>query len=327
MFSHAIRISCVALSCLFVVARTPLAAEGWLPSEPIKLVTPFAPGGLADFVGRAVADSLSKALHQTVIVLNRPGANGNIAVPTVTRANADGYTLLLATSGIMAVNPFLYSSVTYDALRDLKPVSIIFESPLVVTVNPASNIKSLKDLIERARENPGVVNYASSGRGTFAHLAAELLKARAKVDITHIPYRGELLGIQDIIAGQVEMGIFTVGGSKALIDAGRLRALAVTTKNRVASMPDVPTVEEEGIADYDLSFWYGVFVPKETPANIVATLNQALIGMMANPVIKEALQHQGLVGLSLDSQQSLELIGSDLKKYESLVKSIGIKPE
>jgi len=263
------------LALLTALGCTVVQAQGY-PARPVKLVVGFAPAGAADFVSRALAEPLGRALGQPIVVDNRPGAGSSIAAEYVAKnAAPDGYTLLIASPSSILVNPILSPKEGFDPRRDLAPVSKVSTSPLVVAVNPALGVSDLRGLIRYAKQNPGKLNYATSGNGAAPHLAAVLFMRLAKVDMVHVPYKGGGPAVQSVLAGDTQLSFATPPSVLPLVKAGRLKALAVTSPKRTPLVPGVPGMAEAGLADYDISFWYGFFVPAGTPADVVATLFKA----------------------------------------------------
>src|SRR3954467_6393734 len=260
---------------LACAASTPLAQS--FPEKPIRFIVGFTPGGPSDILARALGQKLGERWTQQVVIENRPGAGGNVAAEAVARSAPDGYTWLLGNNSILATNQSLYRSLAYDPVKDFAPVSLVAVQPNILVVNPQLPVKSVKELISFAREHPGKLNYGSSGSGAAAHLAAELFKTMAGVELVHIPYKGAQPALTDVIAGEVQVMFATSASVIPFIQAGKLRALAVTTARRSASVPDLPTVSEAGVPGFEAVTWHGVVVPAATPAPRVERLNRDIV--------------------------------------------------
>jgi len=316
------------LALLTALGCTVVQAQGY-PARPVKLVVGFAPAGAADFVSRALAEPLGRALGQPIVVDNRPGAGSSIAAEYVAKnAAPDGYTLLIASPSSILVNPILSPKEGFDPRRDLAPVSKVSTSPLVVAVNPALGVSDLRGLIRYAKQNPGKLNYATSGNGAAPHLAAVLFMRLAKVDMVHVPYKGGGPAVQSVLAGDTQLSFATPPSVLPLVKAGRLKALAVTSPKRTPLVPGVPGMAEAGLADYDISFWYGFFVPAGTPADVVATLFKATQVALGDANAKKALAGEGTeTSGSASPQDFADFISRDAKLWADLVKESGAKPE
>ena len=253
-----------------------LSAEEY-PTRPVKLIVPFSVGGDADVIGRLLAESLGSELKQRIIVENVTGAGGNIGVERVVRSEPDGYTLLLAPMGVLSVNPTLYKGLTFDASRDLIPISLAYETGHLVVVNPSLQVKSLAELSDLIRAKPGKFSFASGGIGTSTHLYGEVFKMTAKVDALHVPYRGNGQALNDVIAGQIQIMFPQIASAASQAAGGLVRALAVTTDHRSALLPDVPTVVEAGMPELAGTSWGGIMAPRGTPPEVVARLNSAIV--------------------------------------------------
>ena len=286
LFAIAASIVLVVLSC------GPAAAL--YPDRIVKIVVPFAPGGGTDVVARTLAQEMAENLGGSVIVENKPGAGTIIGTQAVAASEGDGYTLLMGTFA-NAVNPGLYAKLPYDQHRDLAPVALIARSFNIVVVNPQSNIHSIADLIAAAKAEPDKLSYGTYGTGTSAHLAGELFKAMAKVNLTTVPYKGAAPAITDLIGGQIQVMFTTVASCAALVEAGQLRALAVTSAQRSPAFPDLPTVAEAGVPGYAAESWYGLFAPAKTPPDIVARLNRSAAVAVQADSFKKLAVNEGLV--------------------------------
>jgi tripartite-type tricarboxylate transporter receptor subunit TctC len=295
------------------------------PARPVRLIVPLAPGGTSDIVARLMGQWLSERLGQQFVIDNRPGGGSNIGTEAVVRAPADGYTLLLAVAG-NAVNATLYDKLNFNFIRDIAPVAGIIRSPYVLVVNPSVPAKSAPEFIAYAKASPRKLNMASPGTGTGAHIAGELFKMMAGVDMVHVPYRGAGPAITDLLGGQVQVYFVTTGASIEYIRAGRLRALAVTTATRSDALPDIPTVGEF-VPDYEASAWYGIGAPRNTPVEVIDKLNKEINAGLADPKIKAQLADLSNAPLALSPADFGKLIAEETEKWGKVVKFIGIKAD
>src|SRR5580692_2975803 len=262
--SRKLALSVAALLLAAFGAFGAFAGEATYPDRPITMIVTFPAGGASDVLARASADALSRGLGQPVVVDNRPGAGGHIGAETVAHAAPDGYTILFGTNGTLGIGPALYKNLRYDPARDLSPVGILHKLPLLLMVNPSVPAKNLRELIDYARANPGKLSFASAGVGTVSHLAGELFKEQAAIDILHVPYKGGGSTFLDLLGGRVSMMLETIPTALPLARGGGMRAVGVTVKERSASTPDIPTLAESGLPDFDVSAWTGLFVPAGT---------------------------------------------------------------
>src|SRR5664279_1265564 len=276
------RLSRWTLGALFACIALGASAQGY-PTRPIRLVVPFPAGGTTDILARAVSQKLTEAFGQAVVVDNRPGAAGNIGSDLVAKSTPDGYTLLMGTVGTHAINPSLYAKMPYDHIKDFVPVVLVAGVPNVLEVNTSVPVHSVNDLIKLAKDKPGQINFASSGAGTSIHLSGELFKTMAGVDMTHVPYKGSSPALTDLMGGQVQIMFDNLPSSLALIKAGKLRAIAVTSLKRSPALPDVPTISESGVPGFEASSWFGVLAPAGTPAPIVARINSEVNKWLQSP--------------------------------------------
>jgi len=314
------------LMVVLALAAPALSAQAQsYPNKPIRLICPFPPGGAVDIASRSVAQALSQQLGQPVTVDNRPGAGGNIGAEIVAKAAPDGYTLLMATSNILAINPALYSKVPFDSLKDFAPVSMVVSLNNVLVLNPNVPYKSVQEVIAAARAQPGKLTYASSGNGTSIHLSGELFKSMAGVDMLHIPYKGSAPAVTDLLAGQVNMMFDNIPSSLPHIKAGKLRALAVTGSKRASSLPDLPTIAEAAIPGYESYVWFGVVAPAGTPPEVIKRLNAELAKAAVTPEFRDRLTGQGYDVLSTSPEQMTASIRSEMAKWGKIVKASGAK--
>jgi tripartite-type tricarboxylate transporter receptor subunit TctC len=294
------------------------------PNKPIKLVVGFAPGGAADYVARSISEPLGRALGQTVIVENKAGGGSSIAANSVAKSAPDGYTILIASPSSISVNPTLNPKVGYTA-KELAPISKITSSPLVVAANVSLGINSLQDLITKAKRQPGVLNYATSGNGSAPHLGAALFSQIAGVDMVHIPFKGGAPAIQSVIAGDTQLTFGTPPSVLPMIQAGRLKALAVTQRESSAMFKGIPGTREAGLPEYAIEFWYGLFAPANTPEPILKKLFEAAQIAMAEPKVKAALAREGTdADVSKSPEQFNNFLNDDAKFWIKLVKSANV---
>jgi len=300
-------------------------AQNAYPGKPIRLVVGFAPAGAADTVARAMSDAFGKALGQPVVVDNKPGNGSSIAADIVAHAPPDGYTLLIASPSSISVNPALNPKLTYTP-KDLQAVTKMTTSPLVLAVNPATGIKSVAELIAFAKKNPDKLNYSSSGNGSAPHLGAALFTQITGAQMTHVPYRGGALAIQSVMAGDTQVTFGTSPSVLPQVGGGRLRALAVSTRERTPLVPDLPGMKEAGLPEYNLEFWYGMFLPAGTPPAIVKKVHEATVAAMQQPSVKAALAREGTeVSVSSSPEDFDRFLVEDGKFWVNLVKSAKVK--
>jgi tripartite-type tricarboxylate transporter receptor subunit TctC len=311
------------LSALLVVACT--AAQAAYPEKPVKLVIPFPPGGSNDVVGRYIAAELSKRLDRTIVVENIGGAGGLIGTGMVAEAPPDGYTLLLI-SVAFAFNPALYKT-PYDPATAFTPVAMLGSGPVVVAINPKVPANSLRELIAMAKDKPGQLNYASAGVGSFQHLAAELFKREAGVDIVHVPFKGGGPAMMDVIAGNTQVAVGSLAQMVPQIKGGRLKALAVGSRERIPAIPDVPTLSEAGLPGYEATNWWGIVAPAGTPRPIVERLHRELTAVIASAETRKRFEAEGADALPMSSAEFSRFITTEIAKWARVVKDAGIKAE
>ena len=316
------------LVTLLAALALPLAAFGQsYPSKPIKLLVGFAPGGAADTVARAYAEPLSRALGQPIVIENRAGAGSSIAAETVAHAPADGYTILIASPASISVNPALNPNLNYKP-SDLAPVTKVSTSPLLIVVNPATGITSVKELIDAAKKAPGTLNYATSGIGSAPHFGAALFSQVAGVKMEHVPFKGGSPAVVSLVAGDTQVSFATPPSVLPMVKAGRLRALAVTSRERSTLMPEVPGMAEAGLPDYAIAFWYGFFVPTGTPPEIVRRLYDATMVAAQKPEVKAVLAREGTeIANSKSPEDFAAFLAEDAKLWIRLAKESGAKAE
>ena len=300
---------------LLLLAAPLSMAHAW-PARPIRLVVPFPPGGLIDNMARLVGSRLSQELGQPVVIDNKPGAGGNVGAAEVARAPADGYTLLMA-SPALTISPAIYKNLPYQPSQ-LAPVALLGRVPNVLLVNPASGIGKVQDLVGRAKAKPGQLNYASNGNGTSLHLSAELFKRRSETFITHVPYRGAAAAITALLSGEVDMMFDNLPSAIGQIQAGKLRALAVTTAQRSTALPDVPTLAEAGMEGFNVSAWFGVAAPAGLPAPVATRLADALQKVVQQPEVAVAMQRQGADPAFMDAASAAAVLNADAAQWKQV---------
>ena len=314
------------VACVLASAATATRAQSAAdyPAKPILLVIVYAPGGGLDVVGRIVADRLSRNLGKQVVVENRPGAGGNIGTASVVKAAPDGYTLMETTNSHF-INPFIYRNTGYDPRKDFAPVIELTEAPSVIIAHPRSAFRSLKDLINAARAEPGKLVYGSAGNGSPTNIAMEMFKMAAGVDITHIPYKSAAQAHQDVAAGQTPLAMAAVPSTITFIQSGMLRALAVTSLKRWPTLPDVTTVAESGYPGFTQMTWIGIFVPAGTPTAIVARLNREIAAVLANPEVRERIVATGAEPVGKSTADFEAMLKAEYEATGTLVAKTGLK--
>ncbi|MEJ7931114.1 tripartite tricarboxylate transporter substrate binding protein [Ramlibacter sp. AN1015] len=314
------------LGCVLAVPAWAQAPAAW-PNRPIKVVVPQPPGGGFDFVGRLLADRLSKAVNQPVVVENRPGSGTLVGTDAVAKAAPDGYTLLVGSISNIALNPGLYRNLPYDSLRDFEPVGLAASYSYTLIARKDLPFKNLREVVDYARANPGKLSYASGGNGSGQHVLAAVLWKQAGVDVTHVPYRGAQAAYQDLLGGRVDLFFDLSSTARPQVEAGNVRALAVSGGERSPLHPDVPTVKETGVADVELESWFGLFAPAATPPEVLARLRAELAKVIASPDVVEAFRKAGGKPLSLGAAETRELVQRDVTRWTRLVQDAGIRAD
>lgn len=294
------------------------------PARPIKIVVPFSPGGATDLVARQVGQKLQEAWSQPVVIDNRAGAGGNIGAQAVARSAPDGYTLLLGSFGPMVINQFLRKELPFDPARDFIPITSLVNVNNVLVVSNDLPVKDVEQLIAYGRANPGRLNYGSSGIGATDHLAAELFKDMARIDMQHVPFKGGVAAITSLISGDTPISFATAPTVLSHIQAGKIRALGVAGSRRLAMLPEMPTVAEAGLPGFDVATWFGLFAPADTPAEIVAKLNREIVRILALPEVDEALRINGLEAAPTTSAEFAKRIRNDTEQWSALIRKIGV---
>jgi tripartite-type tricarboxylate transporter receptor subunit TctC len=304
-------------------AAQATSPQAW-PTRFVKLVVPFTPGGGIDGIGRIVGARLSEMWGQQVVVENKPGAGGNIASEFVARSAPDGYTMYITAAGL-AVNRYLFQSINYDPVADFAPVTLICFFPNLLVVPSSSPLRSVGDLLAAARKNPGKVTYASPGHGSSPHMSGELFKHMAKVDLTHVPYRGASPAYTDVIAGRVDCTFAVMASGLPLVQSGQLRALGVSTGARVAAAPDIPTIAEAGVPGYDTSSWFAFFVPAKTPDDVVRKMHADTVAVLREPPIKAKLDQLGFVIVGSTPDELGAHLRAEMEKWGPVIKAANIR--
>ena len=317
---------CAALAAAMFVCASTFAQQTW-PTRPIRFIVPYPPGGPNDIIGRLMNERLSKRLGQQVVIDNRGGAATVIGAEIVARAPPDGYTLLMATITTLAVNPALKTNLPYHPERDFAPVTMLASQPYLLVVHPGVPAKTVAQLIAYAKSQPGKLSFASAGMGTGAHLAAELFKYTAKIDVLHVPYKGSAPAMVDVMAGQCAYMFAGVSAALPHQASGKIRALAVSSGKRSASVPDMPTISESGLPGYDMGTWNSLVVPRATPPAIVQRLNTEVVAILNEPEVKERFRQQSIDPEPGTPAQLAAFIKSEVARFDRLIKTIGLKPE
>lgn len=315
-------IAAIATAVLGLSAGIP--AQASYPEQPIRLITPYAAGGLSDILARTLAQDLSDELGQSVIVDNRTGAGGVIGVDYVARSKPDGYTIGLLSQGLASVNTTLYKNLPYNTLRDLKPLSIISTFPLVLVTTPDKPYKTFNDLIEAAKAQPGTLNYGSAGNAATSHLVMEMVKSRTGMDIMHIPYKGESQAFTELLGGRIDAIFATVGGALSLIESGKVRPIAVANNVRIPLLPDVPTLEESGVADFDVFGWYLVASPAGVPEEVSTRLSEALMKIGKSAKFQEAMRSRAMDAVGSTSEVATKQVKDEEERWAVIIKEAGI---
>lgn len=312
---------------LLATAASALAlgsAQAAYPDKPVRIVVGFSAGGTTDVIARLMAKELTESLGQSFVVENKPGAGSNIATEQVLRAAPDGYTLLFV-AVTSAINQTLYKNITFDLTRDFTPVALGVKVPNILVVNPQVPVKSVQELVDYAKKNPGKLAFASSGSGTSIHMAGELFKMQAGIDVLHIPYKGSAPAVTDLIGGQVQFMFDNMPSAWPHAQSGKLRALAVTTTERSRSAPDVPTMKEAGFPDFDVSSWFGLIAPADTPPQVIDTLNAAMVKALDKPDVQRSFDKLGAVGVKTTPAEFGQFIQSQVQGWAPVVNASGVR--
>jgi len=303
----------------------PCFAADAYPNKPVRWVVPFPPGGGTDLISRTIAAKLSEAWGVQVVADNRPGGGGTLGLGIAAKMAPDGYTIVLGQASNVAVAPALYAKLNYDPVKDLQPITDVIAAPLVIVSHPSFPAKNAKEMIAYARAKPGALTFGSPGNGTIGHLSMELLKTAAKINLLHIPYKGATLAITELIGGQIVLYASSMPPALPLINAGKLKALGVTTAKRLAPLPNVPTIGESGVAGYEAVNWYGVFVPAGVPKDIVAKLHTDIVRVLKQPDVKERFAGEGGDIVADTPEAFAAFVHNEIPKWAKVVKDASVK--
>ena len=312
-----------AAAATVLLYSTSLLAQNY-PAKPVRMMVPFEPGGATDILARIICAELTNSLSQSFFVENKSGAGGNLGANVVAKADPNGYTLLLAGAGNIVINPSLFANMPFDPMTDLAPVSLMVTTMNVLMVHPSVPAKSVLELIALAKEKPGKLTFASTGNGGTQHLSGELFKMLAKVNILHVPYRGSAPAMSDFVAGRTDMMFDAVATALPRVQAGTVRALGVTAKKRSAMLPNVPTIAEAGLPEYEATTWFGVMAPARTPRSVIDRLNRAIVDALKKPEMIEKIRSIGAEPFSNTPEEFKDLIRADTEKWRVVVKAAGV---
>ena len=319
--------STFAVFALALIAVAPVAQAADYPTKTIRMVIAFSPGGPSDILSRLIGGKLSERMGQSFVFDNRPGAGGNVAGEIVATSPADGYTLMIANNSVLAANASLYKKMTYDPARDLVPVTWVASQPNILVVHPSIPAKSVKELIDYLKSQPGKLNYASSGSGAAAHLAGELFKSMTKTDMVHIPFKGAAPAITDVLSGRSQMIFATALSVKAYIDSNRLRPLGVTTLKRMDTMPNLPTIAESGVPGFEASTWHGMVAVNGTPRAVQQKLNTEVNAVLQDPQVVKFLVSQGAIIEGGSAEKFAAHIKAEIPKWAKVIKDSGARAD
>jgi tripartite-type tricarboxylate transporter receptor subunit TctC len=316
----------VLLACFCAIVVVGAGAQTY-PVKPVRLVSPYPPGGANDILARIISPKLGEYLGQQIVIENRSGAAGNIGAEFVAKAAPDGYTILMGQASNLTINVSLMSKMPYDPVKDLAPVTLVATTPNLLVVHPSLPVRTVKDLVALAKAKPGAVNYASSGSGSAGHLAGELFKRVAQIDMVHIPYKGAAPALIDVVAGQAQLYFTSPISATPFVKGGRLRMVAVTSLKRSPSLPDIPTVAESGYADFEVVSWWGILTPAAVPREIIARLHTDIVKVLALPETKIKFADQGADVASNTPAEFAAYIKTEIAKWGKLIKELGVKSE
>ena len=314
-----------ALSAIGVglLCAASVRAQDHYPAKPIQLVVTTAAGGALDLVARTVADRLSAAMHQPIIIENQPAGNGAVAAGQFAKATPDGHTLMMVVDSTVTINPHLYRNLTYDPFRDFAPVSVVTRLPLMLISNPAVQAANLQELIALAKANPGKLNYASTGVGTQLHIGMEMFKLMTKTDIVHVPYRATTGAMADLLGGRIDLALLGLSSARAPVESGKLRAYAIAAPQRSPLMPDVPTADEVGLPGYEVRSWFGMFAPAKTPPAVIDRLSREIKKASTDPKFIAALAPQGMQIVASSPDEMAQSLREDFRKWGDVIRETG----
>jgi len=315
------------LAAAALVTAASFAGAQSFPAKPVRLVVTYPPGGGSDIIARTLAQKLTEPLGVQVVVENRPGANGNIGTDYVSKSTPDGYTLVLGNTGPLCISPAIYASIPYNTAKDFSPISLVASTPIILVVHPSFPAKSIGDLVKIARARPGELRFASSGNGATSHLAGEMLKLMANINMVHVPYKGVAPAIVDVIAGQLEMQFLDVSVVVGYIKNGKVRPIAWAGAKRGPAFPDVPTVAESGFPGFDVTGWYGILGAAGMPKDVVARLNGAIVKVLSQPDTRERFDAIGAIAVTSTPEEFTEYIRAELAKWSKVAKAAKLKVE
>jgi tripartite-type tricarboxylate transporter receptor subunit TctC len=320
------RVRITLLACLVWLSPTFAHAQSW-PTKPVHVIVSSGAGGTADILARVIGERLAPALGQPVVIENRPGAGGHLGAGLVARAEPDGYTLLMSGSPTHSVGPHLFKRLTYEPMRDVPPVAMVAIAPNLLAVSASLPVRSLNDLVQLAREKPGQLTYSSAGNGTSGHLAAELLKDMARIDMRHVPYKSGPEAVTGVLSGDVDFIFFTVPAVLPQVEAGKLRALAITSAARSRFVPNVPTVAEAGFSGFEVLAWYALFAPRQTPKPIVAKLSAEIEKTVDLPDIRDKMVQLGAEPRYMNPEQLTSFVSVESPKWGKLIRESGVSTD
>jgi tripartite-type tricarboxylate transporter receptor subunit TctC len=318
---HRFSVPSVALA---IACAVPAHAQTF-PDRPLRMIVPFAPGGIADIVARVVGQKMGETLGQTVVIDNRTGAGGAIAGEMVAKARPDGYTILLCSSSVAVINPLLTSTTPYDPQRDFAPISLVSYAPFVLVVHPSSPLTSVRDLIAAARAKPGAITFGSAGVGSASHLVGEVFKSAAKVDLTHVPYKGTALAANALLSGELQLSFDSITAALPHLKSGRLRALAITSRKPSALAPDIPTVSDSGVPGFEGITWQGMCAPAATPRPVMQVLSKAVVAAVKAPETVQRFASLGVEGVGNSPEDFRAFIKSEHARWAKAIREAGIK--
>jgi tripartite-type tricarboxylate transporter receptor subunit TctC len=320
------KLSLIALFAPTLVLCANVQAQEWTPTKPVRIVVPIT-GSTNDVLARLLAPKLQEALGQPFVVENKPGAGGNIGAYEVVRSAPDGHTLLVGYNGPLAINVTLFDKMPYDPIKDLAPITLAVKAAQYLVVNPATGIESVKDFIAKAKQNPTKYSYGSVALGSASHLTMEMMKSAAGFQMTHIPYRGGGPAVSDLVAGNIHAGFFVPGNVQGFVKDGRLKLIATSGKVRFPSTPNIPTLSESGLKDFEATSWIGILAPAGTPANIIARYNLEIVKILKSPEISKRLQEMEFEIVASSPQQFGDWMGSEIKRWGKVIQDTGAKVE